>query len=335
MDVLFTHSEETAMIVTRLVGCCLVVGIAASPHRGLAQSPPPAAKAEAKPDVVDWAPDLKEAMARAEKAAQKKTGNGLVLVVVSNGQCGYCDWMDKNLFDHRPVVEAARRFAFVREKVGGDETGAMHDSAFAKKHKTEFTPTFYVLDGSGDIVDRFWGTLHPPEEFAARLARSEEQHRTFPELEARAKKNPGDLEAAGRYAAALAARGRVADAVALVKKAEGDAGKPKGELAPAYNRIGDTHYQAIPGAMCELNMSFVTYDKRAPEAAGWFRKTVASSKDPALVAYARFGLASCFQAQGKPAEMAAEHDAILAMPDAPEVIRKRTEWTKKYFNKEK
>jgi hypothetical protein len=329
-------TRHTAGAALWLFGCCLFGGVAGPANQGLAQSPPPTAKAEGKPPpaVVDWAPDLKAAVARAAKAGGAKDGNGLVLVVVTGGQCVEWEWLETNVFNHPPVAAAARRFAFVRERVGGDEAGAMHDSAFAKAHRTEFTPASYVLDGSGAVIDRFWG-VSSPEEYAARLARSEEQHRAFPDLEARVKKNAGDLAAVGRYAAALAARGRVADAVALVKKAEGEAGKPTADLAPAYNRVGDTLYQAFPGAMCELNLSFATYDKRAAEAAGWFRKTVEASKDPALVAHARFGLATCLKAQGKEAEMAAEFDAILAMPDAPEVVRKRAERTKKYFNKEK
>jgi thioredoxin-related protein len=269
--------------------------------------------------------DVKAALEKAQKQVKAKEGTGLVVVVVTAGQCGYCDQLDEQLFSHKNVVTAAERFAFVHEKVGGDEFGAVHDSAFAKKHKTDFTPTFYVLDESGDVIDKFAG-LPRPKEFVALLKQIEQDHEAFPKLEARVKKNPEDHDALGRYAAALAARNRVGDAVALVEKAEGEKGEPIAALAPAYNRIGDTHYEAVFRAMCELYGSFAVYDRRSTEAARWFRRTVESSKDPEHLAYARYGLATCAGAQGQKDERVKILKEILGMPDAPELMKSRIEW---------
>jgi thioredoxin-related protein len=290
-----------------------------SPER---KEPVPKKDAEVQPIPFPWKESLKIALAETKKKAEKKEGSGLVLVVVVRGQCRYCDQLDEKLFFSKKVIEVAKQVPFVREKVGGDETGVFHDSTFAKEQKTPFTPSFYILDGSGKIIDKNFG-LPTPDELVAWLAKSEKDYQTFPELETRVKEHPDDLNALARYAAALAARGRVDDAVALVKQAEGARGEPIAALAPAYNRIGDTHYQAVFKAMCELYGSFEKYEKGCPEAVRWFKKTIETSKDPEHLAYAHFGLAFCVGSEGKSEEKAAILKEILALPNAPELLKKR------------
>jgi tetratricopeptide (TPR) repeat protein len=221
------------------------------------------------------------------------------------------------------VAAALKGYVPVREKAGlGMKDGKpfMYDSAFARKRRTALAPSFYILDSAGAVIDSFV-SYHAAPELAARLTQARRDYCDFPELAKRIKERPGDHAVVGRYAAMLAARGRVAEAVAHVEKAErAGAGAA---LAPAYNRIADTYYQALFGGACELYGSFDDRDKGTVEAVRWFKRTVAMSRDPNLVAYARYGLATCYGAQGKRKEQDAEYDAILAMPDAPAMIK---EW---------
>ena len=52
----------------------------------------------------------------------------------------------------------------------------MFDSDFLRKHKTALTPTFYILDASGDIIDTFV-SYQPASELVMRLEQLERDYR--------------------------------------------------------------------------------------------------------------------------------------------------------------
>jgi len=194
---------------------------------------------------------------------------------------------------------------FVPVKLNAEKEGRQA----AKKYKIQGFPTILFLTATGEVAGKIVG-YRPPAPFAEEVAQVIQDHKEFPQLQARIKQNPSDTEAAARLAGILIQRGDLSAATQMLAQAEkADPENSKGHLTGAYLALAETYLQ----------------DEKADEAKPLLRKVIASGKKPADLATAHLMLAFCFFSEKKPKEALAELEAIVKMPDAPEDLKKTAE----------
>lgn len=179
----------------------------------------------------------------------------------------------------------------------------------AKQYGVHGYPTILFINSSGDVEGKIVG-YRPAGEFAQRLRYMMQAHHFFPDAQARYKKDPNDVEAITRLAAAYAWRGDEEHAKSLLAEAEVlDSQNAKGFLPVAYNALADVYRE----------------NKKYDAAIAMLEKTVKLSKQPAEIAYAHISLALNYQAQKLPEVAATELKAVLALPDAPKDLKKQAQ----------
>jgi thioredoxin-related protein len=93
-----------------------------------------------------------------KKAARKSK---LIMVDVTASWCGWCTFMNKNVFKDKAVGDFYNK-AFVNVKLDADtETG----KAFSEKYGVEGLPTFIFLDEKGNMVHKISGAVKETDAF--------------------------------------------------------------------------------------------------------------------------------------------------------------------------
>jgi hypothetical protein len=209
-------------------------------------------------------------------ASQKARAEGkLVMVVFYTESSRWREHLDAEVFPRPDVVEAIRAFVPVHVDAEGGEGRPL-----AAKYKVEprmINPMILFLDPAdqeaegGGVVARIpgmipTGTLVEGLQMIARLPR---------DLDALARKaHPDDGDAMRQLATALAIRGRIKDAAALIDRAWGPGADPGFDRwASVYNAIG---------------IEFLMRLQWLP-ASGWFRKAAGVAKRPIDVYNAHLG----------------------------------------------
>jgi thiol-disulfide isomerase/thioredoxin len=240
----------------------VVVGAAARDPDSATTGAPAVQNPPAGAPTVRWAKDLPSALAEARRQGKP------VFASVEDETCAYCRGMNEKVYPAAEVVEALKKFVAVRVV---ESPLNLTDASRIKKYKFFATPAFVILDPAGSLVDRFLG-FRSPNALVARLEDAERDYRAFPALERTARDHPEDPVARGRYAGALAARGRTAEALAMVERLEREHPQASAARAPAYIRLGQASYEASGGA-CEVGFSelgsFDRYRQGSFEAARW------------------------------------------------------------------
>jgi hypothetical protein len=210
-------------------------------------------------------------------AASKKAGaeGKLVMVVFYTEGSAWWEHLDAEVFPRPDVIGAIRPFVPVRVDAEGGDGRPLAEKF--KAHVGAIYPVIIFLDpanreaeGSG-VVARIpamipTGTLVEGLQMIARLPR---------DIDALARKaHPDDGEAMRQLATALATRGRIKDAAALIDRAWGPGADPAFDRwAAVYNALG-----------LELLMQ-----RRGPEAADWFKNAAGVAKRPIDVYNAHLG----------------------------------------------
>jgi tetratricopeptide (TPR) repeat protein len=193
---------------------------------------------------------------------------------------------------------------FVPVKINAEKEGV----AVAKRYGVQGYPNILFIDSKGAVVSRIGGYM-PPGPFAEQLAQIGEL-RNLPQLEARVRANPRDVEALARLATLYAQRGetqRAAQLLAQVEKA--DPQNATGRLARAYNAVADRYQEKRQ------------FDKAIP----LFRKAAATGRSPYDIGYARLSIAVCYLSQQKTKEAIPELEATLAVPNVPEDMKQQAQ----------
>jgi tetratricopeptide (TPR) repeat protein len=193
---------------------------------------------------------------------------------------------------------------FVPVKINAEKEGV----AAAHRYGVHGFPTLLFIDSAGKAVARIGGYL-PPGPFAEQLVRIEELG-NLPQLEARVRAHPRDVEAAARLATLYAGRGEVPRAARLLTQAEkGDPRNATGHLTRAYNAVGDGFQEK----------------KQFARAILLFRKAAATGRSPYDVGYAHLSIAVCYMLQQKNREAIPELQATVAVPNVPTDMKEQAQ----------
>lgn len=150
----------------------------------------------------------------------------------------------------------------------------------AKKYKVTGYPTVLFVDADGEV----WGTIGgymPPESFMDAMSGVIDIHKIYPKAKKTLAKNPYDGEANCQIARVHAARGKLKEASAAIKKMEAAKHKGKG-VATAYNAVGDGYQSA----------------EKYEKAVVYFLKAQKTSKNPKDESYALVSVMSCYMSAG-------------------------------------
>lgn len=150
----------------------------------------------------------------------------------------------------------------------------------AKKYKVNGYPTILFVDADGEVWGEIGGYM-PPESFMDAMAGVIDVHKIYPKAKKTLEKNPNDGEANCQISRVYAARGKLKDASAAIKKMEAAKHKGKG-VATAYNAVGDGYQTA----------------HKYKEAIGYFLKAQKASKNPKVESYALVSVMSCYMSDG-------------------------------------
>lgn len=174
--------------------------------------------------------------------------------------------------------------------------------ALAKKYGVTGFPTVLYLDAEGGEWGRMPGFL-AAQGFITVGSEALKAYKEQPALEAKLKRNPGDLALATDLAQRFADQGNEPKAlwvVGLVTKAP-----QSGKCAAAYNALGSLYIRK----------------QNAPKARTWLQKALAVATEGRDKAYAHFGLAFCFMGERNAKGTRAELNAALKTPGCPERIQ--------------
>ncbi len=219
-------------------------------------------------------------------ANEKARADGKLVIVVFYTENSRWERLDAEVFPRPDVVEAIR--PFVPVKVDAEDAEGRPLAEKYKAHVGAIYPMILFLDPAnreaegGGVVARIPGMIPPGTlveglQTIARLPR---------DIDALARKaHPDDGDAMRQLATALAIRGRIKDAAALIDRAWGPGADPAFDRwAAVYNALGS-----------ELLMRL-----RSREAADWFKKAAGVAKRPIDVynAHLGAGLAALLQKRG-------------------------------------
>ncbi len=228
-------------------------------------------------------------------ANEKARADGKLVMVVFYTENSRWERLDAEVFPRPDVVEAIR--PFVPVKVDAEDGEGRPLAEKYKAHVGAIYPMILFIDpakreaeGSG-VVARIPGMI-PAGTFVEGLRTIARLPRDIGTLVGKA--HPDDGDAMRQLATALATRGRLKDAAALIDRAWGPVADPGFERwAAVYNAIG-----------IELTMRL-----RWREAAEWFHKAAGVAKRPIDVYNAHLGGGFAAMLQKKGAEAARELEA--------------------------
>jgi len=281
-----------------------------------------AARAEEK--EIPWAKTFNDALGQAKKAHKP------VMVDFYTDWCGWCKKLDADTYTDKRVIKLADQFVAV--KVNAEKEG----EAVAKRYGITGFPTILFLDpettapdGAGKdkdqaadadeahgkarkaegVVGKVLGYM-PPEGFSEKLEAIAKGYKEFPELQGQYKKDPKDLQTAGKLAVGYIQRGDEARAEEIVREAEKvDPDNSQDQLTKAYNAIGDKYQE----------------EQQFGKAVPMFSKAVKTGKKPEDVAYAQMSIAVCDLMQNKLKEALPELEAVTKLEGAPKDLKEQAE----------
>jgi tetratricopeptide (TPR) repeat protein len=200
------------------------------------------------------------------------------------------------------VIQSLGRFVPV--KINAEKEGV----AVAHRYGVRGFPTLLFIDAAGKVVARIGGYL-PPGPFADQLTRIEEL-RSLPQLEARVRSNPHDVQAIATLATLYAQRGEEKRAARFLSQAETvDPRNASGHLTRAYNAVADVFQEKRQ------------FDRAIP----LFRKAATTGRSPYDVGYAHLSIAVCYLSQQKNKEAIPELEATIAVPHVPEDMKQQAQ----------
>ncbi len=99
-----------------------------------------------------------------KKLSKKSKRSGqLVMIDMTASWCGWCKYMDKNIFSLEEVGDYYNK-NFIPTKLDGEtEEGKV----YVEKYEIEGYPTILFLDHEGNLVHRIGGAIQDPDEFIA------------------------------------------------------------------------------------------------------------------------------------------------------------------------
>lgn len=256
---------------------------------------------------IRWEPSLSAALARAKQTQQ------VVMVDFYTDWCGWCKKLDKDTYTDTAVIEASRKLIAV--KVNAEKEGA----EAAHKYKVTGYPTILFLSGAGTVEGKISGYM-PGTEFANEMNKVIARSRETPLMEARLRKNAGDLEAIGKLAPVYASRGDIARAHKLIAQGEKvDPSNKRGLLSAAYNALGD-YYQERD---------------QYPQAIALFKKATRTARNPEDMAYANISIAACYLTKNDSKNARPYLQAALQVKGAPASLRAQAQAMLQYVNRRK
>ena len=104
-----------------------------------------------KPEEISWY-SMQEAQELAAENGKK------VLVYAEAVWCTYCKKMEKEVFPRQEVIDSLAKYYYpVRVDIESDKKLIFNDqtmtgSQFAQKYRVRGTPTFFFIDGKGEIL---------------------------------------------------------------------------------------------------------------------------------------------------------------------------------------
>jgi thiol-disulfide isomerase/thioredoxin len=243
---------------------------------------------------ITWEPSL------AAATADAKTSHKLIMADFYTDWCGWCKKLDNETYTDNKVVSLVSD-QFVPVKINAEKEGI----AVAKKYEVNGYPNILFISEDGTVESRIDGFM-VAKDFADKLTTVAQVHRDFPTLLDRARKDPNDIEADARLAAAYADRGDGSNAGTYLTKAEAvDPQNSKDLITKAYNALGD-YYQRL-AAKDPTNL-----DKAVP----LFRKAGSKGKIPKDRSYGYMSAIVCNLSQQKPEAVIPDCQAILDMDGA-------------------
>jgi thiol-disulfide isomerase/thioredoxin len=264
--------------------------------------------APARADGIPWGTDY-----TAAQAAAKDSGK-LIMIDFYTDWCTWCKKLDKDVYPDATVVQVASEF--IPLKLDAEKNG----ERLANHYHVAAYPTVLFIDDRGVVAKKIEG-YEPAEEFAGDIfkvaranrprieQRNEEQkaEEAFKGLQDYAAAHPEDTAASIRVAAGLAARGKIADAQALVTALDGKGADVRAGLGPVYNALGDA--------------CFNQGQQSLSASADWFKRTIDGSKDSAEVSYAHLRLGAVLCCQDQWLQGITELNNVDGMADAPLAIK--------------
>ncbi len=269
------------------------------------------AKAKEKPEIA-WAKTYSDALATAKKT------NKLLMIDVYTDWCGWCKKLDTDTYSNEQVVKLSEKFVPV--KINAEKKG--EEMLVAQAYGVRGFPTILFLDPKeaaapkpddeefegkgGGLVGQIVGYM-PPEPFSEKLESISASYTEFPKLLEAYKAHPEDAKTASRLIEVYQMRGQGEKARQVLEDLEGRGAK--GDLASAYNAVGDTYQEK----------------GQFDEAIALFRKALKSGQKPSDLAYAQSSIAVCYLQQGKLKEALPELEAVGKIHNVPEAEKQQAE----------
>jgi thioredoxin-like negative regulator of GroEL len=239
---------------------------------------------------MPWAGSFNAAIIQARKS------NKLVMIDFYTDWCGPCKLLERNTYTQANVISATTTH-FVPVKLNAEQEGR----ALAQQYEVHSYPTILMITPDGRIQGRFSGyrTAGP---FVAQIREVAESRRSGPVLEARLKRNPSDADAASKLAIICVNRGEHSRAAKLLAKVK----TPGPAMVRSFLAVGGAYQDA------EEN------EKAVP----LYRKVLTLARNPQDVAAAHLKLATCYYPMGDIAGVRRELQAVRAMKDAPDEMKR-------------
>jgi len=232
----------------------------------------------------------------------KRTGRLVLVLFVTEG-CGWCERMERETLSDAKVAAELRALTLVRLDASKDGATA------AKRYRVQGFPTLILLNSRGEAEATMLG-FEPPAQFLETLRSAVADAKARPGLEARLAKDPKDVDALCRLAAAAARSGNLAKARQMADAAE--AADPEDRfrrLAKTLCLVGDAFQAAM----------------RYDDAIGFFQRALKRAKGTDETAYARLSIAACRISKGEDEAAKREIQTVLALPDLSERDRRAAE----------
>lgn len=246
---------------------------------------------------IPWAKSYSAALAQAKKT------NRLIMIDFYADWCGWCKRLDATTYKDPQVVKLAAQFVPV--KLDTERAGR----SLAQKYGVTGLPTILFLSASGQVEGRIGGYM-PPDRFAQEIKGIAQTHREFPKMVARYKAHPGDAQAALKLVQVYVKRGKQAEAVQVLTKAEQHVPKSsRSQLSRAYGAVAGGYFE----------------QQQFSQALPYFRKAVATASTPNDIAVARIGVALCYTFQNKFREAKPEFLAAANTPGVAPAIKQQAQ----------
>jgi len=247
----------------------------------------------AKP--IEWTTGYASALKRA------KAENRLILVDFYTDWCGYCKKLDAEVYP-TPQVQRVVNASFIpvrlnaeKEKDGIEQSVHFNVTGF---------PCILILDDAGNELYRIGGYM-AAEPFTKSLVSMVAAARATPELLARVKANPNDVDALGDLTEIYVGQhhpDKAQDILTRLTKVDPD--NRSGKVSKATLQMGEMYLQ----------------DQDAEKAAPLLQRAAKIGKNGMEVGYAHISLALCAAIRNDKPAAISELQAVQATPDVPKEL---------------